>query len=350
MLKSRGLSKGRRISVFFLISGITLALVLIASSNRQTLVALSMIEYRDIFYLILLCGLMFIFDTLRLRVLGAALGYRLPFFYTVRMIFIGMFFGAITPLQSGMMPLEMYMMYKIGIPLGKAISIDVMKRIMTMGMLAVCGVVVLMLNRGFAANKLILYIYAYVVFFFVLLTALFLVVYLFPAQTLWIVDKILASLHRRAIVKSYDVDAYVKRVANDYFEAVDYYIHKGGIGFVFSLALTLCFLVTQFVMAPIIIESLGFPVSYMNAIQAQIILVPMLYFSPTPGGSGVAEGGFALLFAALIPKHLIGITVVLWRVFSTYIGVTIGGILTIGSINLDKVLGFGKKRNGAIPE
>lgn len=350
MAKSHGLFKGRRIAGFFLISGITLALVLVASSNAQTLTALRMIEYHDIFYLIILCTLMFVLDAFRLMILSAAIGHRLSFFYTLKMILVGMFFGAITPLQSGMMPLEMYMMYKVGIPLGKAISIDVVKRIQTMGMLAVCGVLVLIFNKGLSANKLILYVYYYVVFFFVFLTALFFAVYLFPRQTLWLVDKVMAQLHRRGVVKNYAVDAYVKGVANDYFAAVDYYIHKGGIGFIASLILTQCFLMVQFVMAPIIIEGLGYHVSYLSAIQAQIILIPMLYFSPTPGGSGVAEGGFALLFAGLIPKHLIGVTVVLWRVFSTFIGVTIGGILTIGSINMDKVLNFGKKNDDGSPD
>ncbi|MBN1635677.1 MAG: flippase-like domain-containing protein [Deltaproteobacteria bacterium] len=344
MFKYKGLSQGKRLSLFFLISGITLGIVLIASSDIQTWEALRLIDLRDVVFLFILLGLMLLFDALCIMVLAVSLGHRLALIYAFRMILVGRFFGAITPLQSGMMPAEMYMLFKQGIPLGQAISIDVIRRISTMGVLAIGGIIVLVINKDFATNKIILYAYYYVVFFYVFLTLLFLFVYLFPQKTLWVVDRIMAYLHRRSIVKNYEVDEYVHRVANDYFQALNIYLTKGLWGFLLSLVFVMLTMMSQFVMAPIIIHSMGFKTSFMEAFQAQVILIPMLYFAPTPGGSGVAEGGFALLFAGFIPKHLLGMTVVLWRVFTTYICVALGGILTIGSLSLDKVLSFGSRK------
>jgi len=338
MLNNRGLSWGRRLGIFFLISGITIGLVICATSTTQTWDALRHIEIKDILLLGALCGLMFLFDALRTLVLCTAIGHRIPFTYALKMILVGMFFGAITPLQLGMLPAEIYMMYKYDIPLGNAISIDVIKRISTMGILAIAGVIVLVTNSTFASNKVLLYLYYYVIFFYLFVSFLFLGVYFFPKQTMWLVDKILGYLHKRLVIKDYEVDRYVHGVADDYFNTLDLYLHKGRLGFFVALVIGCLFITTQFILAPVIIHGLGFKVSFMDAIQAQIILLPMLYFSPTPGGSGVAEGGFALLFTSFIPTHLIGISVVLWRIFTTYIGVTLGVILTLGSINIDKVL------------
>lgn len=344
MPKMKGLSQGKSLLLFFVISGATLALVLMASAESRTWEALRLIGFKEILVLCILCALMFIFNAWRAMLLCQGLGHRVPFWYMVRMIMIGWFFGAITPLQSGMMPAEMYMLYKKGVPLGEAISVDVVKRITTMGVLAIGGVTVLLLNKEFSANKVFVYAYYYVVFFFILLTMLFLFVYLFPSQTRWMVDKVLASLHKRGVVKDEEIDHYVHGVVDDYLAALDFYLHKGRLQFLGSVILTVMFLFSQFIMAPVIIHGLGYEASFMDAFQAQVILIPMLYFAPTPGGSGVAEGGFALLFSGFIPKHLIGITVVLWRIFTTYIGVALGGIMAMGSINLDKVRGMASRK------
>ncbi len=333
------ISQGRRLLAFFLISGITIAVVLLASSTTQTWEALGLMGWRQIIILGLLTAVMFVFDALRTVILSQSLGHRLALLPAMKIMFIGRFFGAITPLQSGMMPAEMYLLNRNGLALGQAISVDVIKRISTMGVLAMGGVLVLVLNRDLSSNRVMVYVYYYVVIFYLFLSACFLFVYLFPRQTHWAIDRVMEHLHRRGVVVRQEVDDYVHEVANDYSKALQFYLHKGAPGFLLSLLVTMVFMVVQFVMAPVIIHGLGFAASFFEAFQAQVILMPMLYFAPTPGGSGIAEGGFALLFAGFIPRHLIGITVVLWRIFITFIGVGIGALLTIGSIDPNRVLG-----------
>ena len=55
----------------------------------------------------------------------------------------------------------------------------------------------------------------------------------------------------------------------------------------------------------------------------------LLYFTPTPGGSGVAEGGFVLLFKHLVPLGTVGILAVAWRIISEYLPFFIGLLYTI---------------------
>lgn len=60
-----------------------------------------------------------------------------------------------------------------------------------------------------------------------------------------------------------------------------------------------------------------------------IFLNMLLYFTPTPGGAGVAEGGFVMLFAESVPAGTVGIIAVCWRLIAEYIPFLIGFYYTI---------------------
>ncbi|MBR3458597.1 MAG: flippase-like domain-containing protein [Selenomonadaceae bacterium] len=66
-----------------------------------------------------------------------------------------------------------------------------------------------------------------------------------------------------------------------------------------------------------------------------IFLNMLLYFMPTPGGSGVAEGGFVLLFADTVPAGTVGIVAVCWRLIAEYIPFFIGFYYTIAVFGKD---------------
>jgi uncharacterized membrane protein YbhN (UPF0104 family) len=59
-------------------------------------------------------------------------------------------------------------------------------------------------------------------------------------------------------------------------------------------------------------------------------------FIPTPGASGVAEVGFAALFSPVCPGELLSIYMLLWRFFTFYLGVIIGGIIVINILRPPK--------------
>jgi hypothetical protein len=58
----------------------------------------------------------------------------------------------------------------------------------------------------------------------------------------------------------------------------------------------------------------------------------MLYFVPTPGASGVAEGGGAAIFSYLVPWNVAGILAIAWRFFTEYISVAMGAFVAVRMI------------------
>ncbi len=63
-------------------------------------------------------------------------------------------------------------------------------------------------------------------------------------------------------------------------------------------------------------------------ITALVFYIASAYI-PTPGGSGTAEVGILALFAGLIPQPLIGVFIIMWRLFTHYSLIIFGGIFTL---------------------
>jgi glycosyltransferase 2 family protein len=57
-----------------------------------------------------------------------------------------------------------------------------------------------------------------------------------------------------------------------------------------------------------------------------------MYFTPTPGAAGIAEGAYGLLFAQLIQEKDILLLTLSWRFLTIYVGLAIGIFIIYGEI------------------
>ena len=77
-----------------------------------------------------------------------------------------------------------------------------------------------------------------------------------------------------------------------------------------------------------------------------VLLNLVLYFSPTPGGSGVAEAGFVVLFSELLPGGLVGIMAGFYGVFTAeYLPFLLGAVVSIRAFG-SNVLSMKNLRKG----
>jgi uncharacterized protein (TIRG00374 family) len=88
-------------------------------------------------------------------------------------------------------------------------------------------------------------------------------------------------------------------------------------------------LLSLYAVVPVFFEGFGLNVPISLTMGRMVLLNLILYFSPTPGGSGIAEGGFLMLFSNILPTGTVGIMAVLWRLFCEYIPFLLGGFITI---------------------
>ena len=89
-------------------------------------------------------------------------------------------------------------------------------------------------------------------------------------------------------------------------------------------------LIAIYAVVPCLLLGLGvYHVDWYTVMGRMIFLNMLLYFTPTPGGSGVAEGGFVFLFSEIVPAGTVGIIAVCWRLIAEYIPFLIGLYYTV---------------------
>jgi uncharacterized membrane protein YbhN (UPF0104 family) len=109
-------------------------------------------------------------------------------------------------------------------------------------------------------------------------------------------------------------------------------------GFFYSVAavfLSFLYLLCIFSVLPVLMYAVGLPFNFVQTLLTQAVFMFVLYFIPTPGASGVAESGGAMLFGTLMPWNMAGIMAIIWRFFTEYISIFMGVVVVI------RMLGWG---------
>jgi uncharacterized membrane protein YbhN (UPF0104 family) len=91
-----------------------------------------------------------------------------------------------------------------------------------------------------------------------------------------------------------------------------------------SVGCTVVFLISLFSFPSLLLWGAGYSFSYFQVTGMLVVSTCLMYFAPSPGGAGFAEGVFGIFFASLVrPSDLVGI-IVIWRFLTIYLGMLIG--------------------------
>jgi uncharacterized protein (TIRG00374 family) len=75
-----------------------------------------------------------------------------------------------------------------------------------------------------------------------------------------------------------------------------------------------------------VLKMFGAPVSFMHIFASTIYIYASICLVPTPGNAGAAEGAFYLVFSAMGTEGVFWAMLV-WRLFSHYSFIIIGGVI-----------------------
>ncbi|WP_288372622.1 RIP metalloprotease RseP [uncultured Marinobacter sp.] len=91
-----------------------------------------------------------------------------------------------------------------------------------------------------------------------------------------------------------------------------------------SVGFTALFLLSLFSFPALLIHGLGYEVNYLVTLGLLVVTTFIMYFSPTPGASGISEGVFGSFFRDILSgNHLVLVTIA-WRFLTIYLGMLIG--------------------------
>lgn len=76
----------------------------------------------------------------------------------------------------------------------------------------------------------------------------------------------------------------------------------------------------------LVLASLEIPAPALSALARQLLQFAVIYLSPGPGGSGVAELSTLGFMAGLVPTVAMGVYTLLWRTVTSFLQICLGGV------------------------
>ncbi len=116
---------------------------------------------------------------------------------------------------------------------------------------------------------------------------------------------------------------------DQYSESMSVYGKAQKLTLVIAGLLTLASISTLGLIASVILGGLNIKHDVSGVFFLQFILNFIVYFSPTPGGSGVDEFASYEMMENLT-ENIVEIYTLIWRFFTYFLGVGIGGLITLG--------------------
>lgn len=321
-LPHRNFARGAR--VFCLLAVAASVLVVALTASRQTVASLINVRW---LWLLATAGLWLVavtLDGLRLAVLSRTGDRPLTALRTVSVVFIGYFMAAVTPLQVGCLPVQLYVLHGWGNAPGRSSAMLLLRGgLLYAVLLAAAPLVALGLGAQSALLKVLAINIALAAAGGTLLVAASVV---FPSRlSTWRANLLRGPAPRRAR----RLLVWVLGELGGFAGGLKLYLQRGNHRhLLLAAALTLAFVATLLGMSVTLLLSLGVQADPLRTAGLSLVVCTVTLFMPTPGAAGIAEVGAAGLFSIVCPRHMLGAYVLLWRLFSFYLGAVIGGIVT----------------------
>ncbi|MDZ7719864.1 MAG: lysylphosphatidylglycerol synthase transmembrane domain-containing protein [Balneolaceae bacterium] len=266
-------------------------------------------------------------DGLRLYYTLRALGQQVSFSVITRLVFINLFFSNITPMATGGGFAQIWYLHKNGVSVGHATAATTIRTVLAVlfifTLTPICLFTLDPLNSSSIfrdiGSTLILLVIVYISFF---VTVIF--------RTRWLIYpsiSFLRLLFRFKIIKKetfrrwhFKIRREILRFSLSFIE----YFSGRTIWVVLSVVFTMIFLASLFSFPAILIYALGYEVNYFTIIGLLVVTTFVMYFSPTPGASGISEGVFGSFFKDILGSNHLVLVIVAWRFLTIYLGMIIG--------------------------
>lgn len=305
--------------------------VLLTSVDRRTFSLLLSADRRALLIALILIVMAWVCDALRFCAVARAASEKISFRLGLILTWLHYFGCAVTPMQTGGGPFQIYVLYKGKMPIGKGVAITLTRTLLTMLLLGLVVPLAVVLEPDLLRGHHILTGFFLYVVIFVLCSWTLVVVSLIRPQIIkrW-GQMLILFLKRTGLVKPKSVLKMIRRInceIDNYNINFRLFFSTGRIYFVQALILSLLHLFFLFSVLPVLIWSVGLDFSYVQTILTQGVFLFILYFVPTPGASGFAEGGGAALFSLLVPWNMAGVMAIMWRLFTEYLAIFMGAIV-----------------------
>lgn len=304
------------ISLLLLISG----LVIYFTVDINTLANLTVFKPMGILLALVSISIGLLLDGTRLMHILEVSDERISLCEAMQVVFGNYFLALLTPGATGGAVAQMIFLRKFGVPTGKATAVILGKTLMTIAFL------ILTTPFIFLYDSKIFSMLSDTAVFFISLVIVLLFVGLCVALKYHLLSRLVIKIAKALpVYRGHQLLVLFKEM-----DEAARVLKKSPVMMILICIESGISLVFLYAILPCLMYGLGVTNADWLMIMGRMFFLNMLlYFTPTPGGSGVAEGGFVLLFSHLVPAGTVGILAVAWRIISEYLPFVIGLFYTV---------------------
>lgn len=264
----------------------------------------------------------------RIYVIVRGMGEKIGLGHCFQIYLATCFVSHVTPFNAGGTPLQIYLLHKKGLSLGKATAVttidlglhSIVYLLILIGTLSLN--VSLLKKEGFLNQDIIGKSWIVTV----LIIAVAVIFYIIFRRS-W-AKKISEFMKKKGWLNRLRQEFYLFK------EGSLLLIQSNWLGMFKAILASIIYWFFYLLLAPIIILAMNKAVEFFSLMYSQLIFNVVQTLIPTPGGSGGAEVLLSYLFRGITGAQGLGLFVLLWRVYTFYSSLLVGGFcfwkLTIG--------------------
>lgn len=244
--------------------------------------------------------------------------------------------GFLTPTQTGGGPLMIYTLKRYGMPLPEAMISSLMTFVATIVFFAVAGPVALLLGAGHSLGQHGILGRAFTLYdlfrlslgTFIAIGVMMIALFVFPEIGRRIAQRLVTWL------ETHGSPGLASRV-NEMREGVDrshdclvaFFRGKGWAALAAAVVLSALAFGNRLAAGYVVLRMLDIRAHLVDVVLLQTLITFLLYFAPTPGGSGLAEVLSVAVMSIYVPRVLTPSYILVWRVITCYLTVAFGSIV-----------------------
>jgi uncharacterized protein (TIRG00374 family) len=310
------------------------------------------LQWRYLFWLLIFLPVETFAAGLRIWVIGRALQPGVSLWTCLKAEWANLGLAMLTPSQTGGGFGQIYMLSRGGMKLGTALTVSLISFLGSMVVLLIIGTHSLLIAR--IDHLVVFFQGAFLIF--LLVFAGVIVAVCWPGSLRFVISGICSGIQRICEIKhshkniglpqNSRVSRLTHQLHNFSEKLIDLcYMHQVNMrrffsqdksSFVWVCFLSMVFMLSRSTMAFLCLRFLGIQASgLLRVIETQLGLIFLIYFAPTPGSSGLAEGASMLMMNAAMSAGFVPYYNLLWRCSTLYLPAIAGLLFLLWAILKD---------------
>ncbi len=240
----------------------------------------------------------------------------------------------VTPMQSGAGPMMVYTQRRYGVPVPVALAATLMTFIATVVFFAIAGPLAIVLGAGEALGHHgdVLGLTLYDLFLGSLgvfggLGVLLVLIIVFPRLARDLLHRLTTTLGRRSVRLASRLEAVRYGIDQAHASVKAFNTPRGWLSLLWAVVLSAPSHANKLLAGYVSLRAVGIHANFVDVLLLQTLIMFLLYFAPTPGGSGLAEILSAAVMALYVPRELTAVYTLIWRLIQSYFTIAFGAVV-----------------------